>query len=85
MTPQEWRDLIASELGPDSCGGTWRCGALAETLYRILSLQGRNPTLIRGAGNGYGHCWVKMPDGTILDPSQEQYEGAVSVTIGIGG
>jgi len=50
------------------------CFAVAAPLQGYLSFTGLKCRLIEGGVGEWVHFWIELPDGTILDPTADQFE-----------
>ena len=73
-------DLISAATGMregilDGKSSEMACFMVATPLQGWLSFQGIETELVEADLGDINHCWLELPDGRVLDPTADQFNG----------
>ncbi len=72
---REFRDGIL-----DGDPSTSMCFAICAPLAGLLKFYGVEVELVEGMNDIGNHVWLRLPDGRVLDPTADQYNGVHGAT-----
>jgi hypothetical protein len=56
-------------------GSAAMCFAVAAPLQGLLSMCGVEAEMVEGSFMEWNHFWLRLPDGRVLDPTADQFNG----------